>query len=103
MALAVREQLIVARQTARAAQRIAQGVGEKTALVLVLAVIAVAIVVASRLPRAPEQDPVLRRLTDVPEDDEGPDAAEEAAVQRARAEASTPWPQARQELAQPDP
>ena len=103
MALAVREQLVVARQTARAAQRVAQGVGEKTAVLLVLAVIAIAIVVASRLPRSPEEDPVLRRLAQAPEDDEGPDSAEEAAVARARGEASVPWAQAKQELAQPEP
>ncbi len=102
MALAtpdIRKTLVAVKQSARAAERVAEKLPERVVWLLLLAVVGVAIVVASRLPVG---DPVLRRLAEAPPDDEASDPEEDAAVAHARAEVSVPWDQAKRQLDEAD-
>jgi hypothetical protein len=104
MALAVRDvqKLVEVRSAARAAEKLADGLGERAGLVILLFVVGLAIIVAARLPKNRAEDPVLRRFAQAPMDDEPHDPAEEADVTRARGEASIPWDQAKQQLHEAD-
>lgn len=97
----MRHKLAEAKASAVEARRDAVGALAKTEWVVFFVFLLIVLAIAQRLPA--REDPVLRRLAQAPEDDEGRDPAEEAAVSRARAEPSTPWPQAKQELAGPEP
>ncbi len=94
-----RETLVAARRTAHAAEKIAEGLPERVVWVVLLVVLGVAVIVASRLPVG---DPVLRRLAQAPPDDEATDPEEEADVARARADVSIPWDQAKRQLHEAD-
>jgi hypothetical protein len=95
----VRLSLVAVRQSARAAGRVATGLPERAGWVLLLIVVGLAIYVASRIP---VNDPVTERLSQIPPDDEGSDAEEDAEVARARAEVSIPWDDAKRTLREAD-
>ena len=102
MALAtpdLHETLIAVRRSARAAEHVAERLPERVGWVVLLVVLGVAIIVASRLPAG---DPVLRRLAQAPADNEGNDPEEDTEVARARAEVSVPWDEAKSRLHEAD-
>lgn len=98
----IREALVAVRQSARAAERVAEGIGEKAGLVVLLLFVGLAIYIASRLPQDGTQDPVMRRLREAPIDDEPLTPDEEEQIRIARAEKSIPWDQAEQQLTEAD-
>jgi len=88
VAATVRGKLIEARDLAAAARGGAERARERAGLWVLLLVVGLAIVVASRLPQRPAKrqlpgavgDPVLRRLDEAAEDDEPLTAEEGAAI-----------------------
>lgn len=95
----IREKVAELKASTERARQQAHGPSEQVGLWLVVLVVMLLAIILKTLP---EDDPVLRRLEQAPQDDEALDAEEEAVVAQARQEPSIPWEEAKRRLIQPD-